>query len=131
MFNITFRNIHVEEFSFSFFLEASIVADDIGKAVTIDDSAARTVKLAGDDDRVVGHLSTVEDRTVEGVLVGAVDFKGGYSLPYTGAAPAIGEGVVGSATAGSVKSSGAAAVAGQPIVLFVDTTAQTVEALFV
>lgn len=131
MYNISFKNIHVEEFSFAFYLEASTLETDIGKAVTIDDSAPRTVKLAGAGDRVIGHLSTVEDRTVEGVLVGAVDLKGSYSMAYTGTAPAIGEGVVGSATAGVLATSGAAAAAGQPIVLYVDTVNETVEALFV
>ena len=89
------------------------------------------MKLAGDGDRVIGHLSTVEDRTVDGVLVGAVDLKGSYSMYYTGTAPAIGEGVVGSATAGVLKTSGAEAAAGQPIVLYVDATAETAEVLFV
>jgi len=131
MYNISFKNIHVEEFSLSFYLEASIVADDIGKGVTIDDSAARTVKLAGAGDRVIGHLSTVEDRTVDGVLVGAVDLKGSFSMAYTGTAPTIGQGVVGSATAGVLETSGAAAAAGQPIVVYVDAVNETVEALFV
>ncbi len=130
MFNVSFQNIHVEEFSFTFHL-SGIVADDIGKGVTIDTSAARTVKLAGDGDRVIGHLSTVEDRTVDGVVVGAVDLKGSYKMSYTGAAPAIGDGVQGSATAGLLKTSGAAAAAGEPIVVFVNTTDEYVEALFV
>lgn len=131
MYNISFKNIHVEEFSFSFYLEASIVDTDIGKGVTIDVTAPRTVKLAGAGDRVIGHLSTVEDRTVDNVLVGAVDLKGSYSIPYTGAVPSIGDGVTGSATAGVLETTGAVAAAGEPIVLFVDTTAETVEALFV
>lgn len=131
MYNVTLKNTHIEAFSFTFYLEAATLETDIGKAVAVDGTANNTVKLAGDGDRVIGHLSTVEDRTVEGVLVGAVDLKGGFSMPYTGTAPAIGEGVLGSATAGVLKTSGAAAVAGQPIVFAVDTTAETVEVLFV
>ena len=131
MYNVTFQNIHVEEFSLTWYLEASIDEDDIGKGVTIDATAARTVKLAGDGDRVIGHLSTVEDRTVEGVLVGAVDLKGAFKMAYTGTAPVVGYGVQGSATAGVLKTSGAAAAAGEPIVVYVDTTNGYVEALFV
>lgn len=131
MYNVSFRNIHVEEFSLTFYLANGITIDDIGKGVTIDTTAARTVKLAGDGDRVIGHLGTVENRTTTDVLVGAVDLKGSFGMAYTGTAPSIGEGLQGSATAGVLKTSGAAAAAGEPIVVYVDTTNETVEALFV
>ena len=54
-------------------------------------------------------------------ILKSVTLKGGFSFPFTGTAPALGEGLVGSATAGVTKSSGAAAAAGQPIVFKVLT----------
>ena len=51
-------------------LAAGIVAADVGKALTVDASAANTYKLAGDGDVIRGRLEVVEARTSEGTLIG-------------------------------------------------------------
>lgn len=104
---VSLRGLHQEEFNYVFNLASAIVAADVGKAVTLDTSAANTVKLAGDGDPIIGYLESVEDRTVEGISVGTVATKGVYKFTYTGTAPSVGDTVVGSATAGAVKDSAA------------------------
>jgi hypothetical protein len=99
---VSLKNLHNEAWMFTFNLKAGIVAADIGKAVAIDSAADNTVKLVGDGDVVFGRLETVENRVVEGVLVGTIAIKGGYTLPYTGS-PVVGSALKGSATAGSVQ----------------------------
>lgn len=125
MANLTLKNLHVENFAFAFYLEASVTENDIGKAVTVDTSAEITMKLAGDGDVIMGFLDTFEDRG--DFKIGAVQLKGGFAFPYTGDVPTIGQGIVGSATAGVVKTTGAPAAAGQPIIFRVNTSASEVE----
>ena len=89
-------------------MATGITAADKGKAVAIDATAAKTVKLAGADDIIIGHLSTVEDRVTEGVLIGTVDLKGGFSFPIaTGETVEVGDTVIG-AGSGEVKAAGSA-----------------------
>ncbi len=91
-----------EDFTFTYYLKSTIVAADVGKAVTIDTTARNAVKLAGAGDPVFGRLETFEDRVQEGTKVGAVSRKFRSKLATTGTAPAIGDHVVGTATAGTV-----------------------------
>ena len=91
-----------DEFHYPFNLAAGIGSGDIGKAVSVDATADRTVKLAADDDVVLGKLVSVEDRTVEGTLVGAVALKGGFQFTKTAPAVAVGDSVIG-AGSGLVK----------------------------
>ena len=99
---VTLRGQTQPDSRYTFVLDAAIVAADIGKAVSIKAGSANTVKLAGDGDLIVGNLFSIEDRTVEGVKVGTVSTRGGFLLNTTGVI-AVGDSVVGSATAGSVK----------------------------
>lgn len=99
---ISLWGIHHEEFHYPFNLASGITTTDVGKAVALDTSAANTVKLAGDGDAILGKLVTVENRSVEGVLVGTVELKGGMKFDKVGTIN-VGQSVVGSATAGSVK----------------------------
>lgn len=99
---VTLRGIPQPDFRFTFLLNSTIVAADVGKPVAIKAGAANTVEIAGDGALVVGVLKSFEDRTIEGIKVGAVETKGGFLLSTTGVI-AIGNSVVGSATAGSVK----------------------------
>lgn len=92
----------LNDFHFTYLLNAAIVAADVGKAVTLDTAAANTVKLAGNADKVFGRLETFEDRTTLGIKVGTVSRKFKDRLPKTAAAIAVGDSVTGSATAGSV-----------------------------
>ena len=99
----TLRGYHFEDWSFTFVLASGITASDIGKAVSIDTSAANKVKLAADGDFVLGRLASVEDRTVEGQLIGAVELKFANILPIkSGETVAVGDTVIG-AGSGEVK----------------------------
>jgi hypothetical protein len=93
-----------EDFTFTYYLHADIVAADVGKAVALDTTSRNAVRLAGDNDQVFGRLETFEDRTQEGVKVGAVSRKFRSKLPTTGTV-VIGDTVTGSATPGVVKAS--------------------------
>lgn len=82
----------------TFVLNAGITAQDVGKAVTQDTSAANTVKLAGAGDPIFGRLETFEDRVVEGVKVGAVKIIAGMELPTASSYTAqVGDKVIGAA----------------------------------
>lgn len=120
---ISLRGMTHEKFHYPFFLTAGITSADVGKAVALDTSAANTVKLAGDDEQVVGYLVVVEDRGVEGVLVGTVALRGGFRV-YTVGSVDVGDTVVGSTTAGHVKAAATANHADN-MVVEVDATANT------
>lgn len=106
---ISLRGMIHEKFHYPFYLASGITKADVGKAVALDTSAANTVKLAGDGDKIIGKLVTVEDRAIEGVLVGTVAHRGGFRFTKAAAAPAInvGDTVVG-AGGGEVKADAAA-----------------------
>lgn len=100
---ISLNGMFIEEFQFPFNLKSGITSSDAGKAVSLDTSAANTVKLAGDGDAILGRLEVVEDRTAEGVLVGTVSLKGGFKLPVkSGETVAVGDTIQG-AGSGEVK----------------------------
>ena len=93
---VSLRAIYFEQFQLAFNLASGITKADEGKAVTLDSSAANTVKLAGDGDVVFGRLEVVEDREQEGSLVGTIAVKFSDRLPVkTGETIAIGDTVVG------------------------------------
>lgn len=106
---ISLRGMTHEKFHYAFYLASGITSDDVGKAVALDSSAPNTVKLAGDGEQIIGKLVTREDRTVEGVLVGTVELRGGFRFTKADAAPAInvGDTVVGAGD-GEVKAAAAA-----------------------
>ena len=99
---VTLVGIPQQDFRFTCRLTAGMVAADIGKPVALSTAANNTVKLAGDGDVVIGRLLTYRNLTTEGIIVGTVEFKGGFTFDTTGTV-VIGDGVVGSATAGKVK----------------------------
>ena len=98
---ISFVGIPHSEFRRTAYLAAGITSADVGKPVTLDTSANNTYKLAGDGDVVYGNLKVVENRVQEGILVGTIEFKGGFQWTKSGVI-AVGNGVVG-AGAGAVK----------------------------
>lgn len=82
----------------TYVLASGITADDVGKVVTQDTSAANKVKLAGAGDPILGRLESYEDRVVEGVKVGTVKLIGGMELPTAeGYTAAVGDSVIGAA----------------------------------
>ena len=99
---VSLVGIPQNEFMLTMRLASGITRADEGKPVALDTSANNTVKLAGDGDVIIGNLKIVNNRLVEGILVGTVEFKGGFRWPFTGTVVR-GNSVVGSATAGSVK----------------------------
>ena len=105
---ISLRGMTHEKFHYPFFLAAGITSADVGKAVSLDSSAANTVKLAGDGEQVLGRLVVVEDRGVEGVLVGTVALRGGFRFTVAATQTVnIGDTVVGAGN-GEVKAATAA-----------------------
>lgn len=106
----------LNDFMFTYNLAASLTIADVGKAVTLDTSAANTVKLAANADKIFGRLETFEDRISLGIKVGTVSRKFKDKLPKTAAAIAVGDSVTGSATAGSVIT----AVVADPSVIVVE-----------
>lgn len=94
---------------FTYLISGTVTAADVGKAVTLDTTAASTVKLAGSGDKIVGRLEAYEDRTVLGVKVATVSRKFKDLLPIASGLTsfdvvALGDTVVGSGTAtGTVK----------------------------
>lgn len=103
---VSLRGIEHEEFHYPFNLASAVTADDVGKPVAIDATAANTVKVAGDGDVIVGKLVTYENRAIEGVKVGAVALKGGFKFTKSGTV-AVGDSVCGAA-GGAVKKLAAA-----------------------
>lgn len=100
-------NYPFDDFQFTVNLAAGITLADEGKALTQDTSADTTMKLAGDGDPIDAILIKVENRVIEGHLVGTVGFKFAEKLTIksglTGAAvPARGSRLCG-AGAGEVK----------------------------
>lgn len=124
---IRHHGIHVEDAAFPFNMENAVVLADVGKAMTIDTGADCSAKLAGDGDRVIGKLQTFEDRVQEGVKVGTVLMQGGFQFNTTGVV-AVGNSVVGSATAGSVKA--ASATRADNMVTAVDAGNNTCQVIF-
>ena len=79
-------------------------------AMTIDTSAANTLKLAGDGDKIHGILQSYEARDIEDVAVGACAKEGSFKFlvnPNIDTSPtqlpAVGDYLVGAATDAGVK----------------------------
>jgi len=120
---ISLVGIPHSEFRRTVYLAAGITSADVGKPVTLDTSANNTFKLAGANDVIYGNLKVVENRVQEGILVGTIEFKGGFQWTKSGVI-AVGDGVVG-AGAGAVK----AGTNPRSLVVAVGTT--TVDVVFI
>lgn len=105
---VTMKGFHQEAFHLTMNLSGTVTAADIGKAVSVDTTAANTAKLATDGDVIIGRLASYENRTNEGIVVGAVEFRFANTLPIaTGETVNVGDTAVG-AGAGAVKSAATA-----------------------
>ena len=92
-------------------ISGSPVAANVGLAVSQDATAANTVKLAADNDEIVGYLMTFEDRVIEGQKVGTIAFKFAQKLKIkAGETVVVGNRLIG-AGAGEVKAHPAASTA--------------------
>ena len=91
---VTLNGMVHPEFGYTFELDSSVTVNDIGLAVSMSDD--NKVIAAQDTKRIVGILFSYENRTQEGVKVGAVRTKGAWELPVkTGVTLAVGDSVVG------------------------------------
>lgn len=120
----------IDAFTFTYYISglanAAAVAGAPGKAVAIDDTAASTVKLAGDGDAIFGRVFSAEDRDVLGVKTAAIQRRFKEKLPAaSGHGITVGDSVVG-AGAGLVK---LAVAANDTIVVEVGTDFVVVEKL--
>lgn len=101
--NVTLRGFHFEDASLTGNLAAGITEADIGKAVSVDPTGPNKFKLAADGGHIIGRLASVEARTVEGSLIGAIEFQFANLLPIkAGAVIAVGDTAVGAGN-GEVK----------------------------
>lgn len=104
-FHTVVRNYDIisSEDYIAFNLPTTVTEADVGKAVTLDTSAANKAKLAGAGDVILGRLETVEVRSASQV-VGTVSLRGIMKMLIKAAeAFAVGDTAEGSATAGSVQ----------------------------
>lgn len=110
---VSLKGIYHDDSTITWKLAAGITQADIGKAVTLDATAANTVKLAGDNDRILGRLESVEGRNQEGpsILIGTVAMRGSFEFPVNPNAtasspdetPAVGDYLVGGTATGGAK----------------------------
>ena len=98
----------LDDFTFTYNLAAGSTIDHVGRAMTLDPSAANQFKPSGDGDAIHGRLFSFEDRRQQGAgLVGAVERKFKAKLPVAdGQVVALGDSVVG-AGEGFVKAAAA------------------------
>lgn len=107
-----------QNFAWTCNVSGVVTAANVGELVTQDITADDAVKLLADGDIPIGLLGSYENRIIEGIKIGTVNFKGGFQVKYTGALVK-GNSVVGSAVAGSVKAAG---VANRTLVTKIDAT---------
>lgn len=108
---VSLRGLYVEAFQWTFLGAAGLTTADVGKAVTLDATAANTVKLAGDGDKILGILEVVEVRSQDSVITVTVALYGGYKFlvnPNATASspdetPAVGDYLEGGTATGSLK----------------------------
>lgn len=108
---VSLNALHHEDAQYTFLVSGTVTTADIGKAVTIDSAAANTVKLAGDNDVILGRLESFEDRTAEGIKVGAVSCEGAMKFLVnedavaspTDETPTVGDYICGGTTDASAK----------------------------
>jgi hypothetical protein len=91
----------IDAFTFTYYLSGvaqtdTAVADAVGKAVSFDDTAASTVKLAGDGEAIFGRVFQAENRDVLDVVTAAIQRKFKEKLPAAAAhGITVGDSVVG------------------------------------
>lgn len=122
---VSLANLLMEQWQLPFNLAAGMTAADIGRVVTMD-SVANTVRLAADNEEILGRLETFEDRASEGLRVGTVSVKGAFVVPSIATVPAIGAQVTGGTTNGLVKTAMTPVVGRRAMVVDRNPTALTV-----
>lgn len=87
---VSLNSIHHEDAQYTFKISGTVTRADEGRALALDPSAANTVKLAGDDDVILGRLGIYEDRVAEGVKVCTLSAEGAMTFPINPDASASG-----------------------------------------
>ena len=80
--SVTLKGFHQEHFHLTMNLSGAVTVADVGKAVSVDTTRPNTAKLAADGDAIIGRLASVEVRTNEGTVIGAVSYTH-LTLPTT------------------------------------------------
>lgn len=106
-YSYTMKGFTYPDFHVTLKLSGSDLPTDMnqlqGLAVSQDVNSANSVKLAEDGGEVLGVIFQAENGISQGEGISVtVALKGGYGVPYEGAAPAIGDKVVG-AGSGKIK----------------------------
>src|SRR5687768_18507669 len=79
---VTLQGLVPQDFLATWNISGTVdLSTDIGKAVSIDATAANTAKLCADDAVILGILASYEDRKQEGIKIGAVTHKGFLKVP--------------------------------------------------
>lgn len=77
---VTLRGLYIEDFQWTWNISGTVTKDDEGKALSIDTTAANTLKLAVDAATIVGRLEVYENRVQEGIKIGTVSMNGGLKF---------------------------------------------------
>lgn len=127
--NVVSYGFPIDVTTFTYLLAAGMTAADVGKAVTLDTTAANRVRLAAAGEAIFGRLETYEDRDSLSIKTGAVSRQFKEKLP----APAAHGIVVGNSVTGGAIPGNVAAVAAngvnRTIVVETGATYVVVEAL--
>jgi len=120
---ISKKGRYLENYQETWYISGAVTQADLGKAVSLDTTAEKTVKLAADGDAIVGRLEVLEARVQEGVTVCTVSEKFIDWVPYkagltSGDVAGIGKSIVGAGN-GEVKF---AAQAAGNYTVFLDAT---------
>lgn len=78
---VTLRGLEVSSDYVTVNLDPAITEADEGKALAVSASGANLFKLAGEGDIIRGFLDKVENREIEGVVVGSMCTRGWFKLP--------------------------------------------------
>lgn len=127
---VTLDGIIDDTLDTTWYISGTVTKADEGKALSIDTTTARTLKLSADGDAVIGRAMVIEKRTQEGVRLVTLGPKGSAIFTYTGTAPTLAQQIQGSATPGVVKLLNGANARFPHVITSVDTTALTVSVLF-
>lgn len=104
---VTLSGFAPEAFTVTWNVTGTVTQANVGELVQQDTASPNAVKLLVADGVPIGCLGSYEDRSLqEGIKVGAVAHRGGFTVNFTGTLN-IGDSVVGSATPGSVKQASA------------------------
>lgn len=103
---ISLSNMVHSEWGYPFFISNATLSN-VGCAMSLDATAARTMQPATDGAVIEGKLFSYEDRKQEGIKVGTVRLKGGFVFKKkAGAVINVGQSVVGAGN-GEVKAAAA------------------------